>query len=198
MLIKKRLIYPFWKIPIFVFKSLIVLIKFGQSGAFSLLINNNYLNKNFNNFLKISNYILYRKKRQKVGKLLCNCLINLGPGYIKFGQALSTRPDLIDFETCDFLKKLQDDIKPFSFYAAKEIVEKETKGMINDTFTSFDEKCVASASVAQVHKAVLKSGENVAVKILRPNIERLLLNDFIFFYWVANCIEFFFSKFKKI
>ena len=84
--------------------------------------------------------------------MLLKSLVSLGPGFIKIGQALSTRPDLIGVETCEYLKKLQDDIEPFPGSVAKEIIETETKDIIDNIFASFEEKPVASASVAQVHK----------------------------------------------
>ena len=128
--------------------------------------------------------------------MLLKSLVSLGPGFIKIGQALSTRPDLIGVETCEYLKKLQDDIEPFSGSVAKEIIETETKDIIDNIFASFEEKPVASASVAQVHKGILKNGETVAIKILRPNIEKLLFNDFSFFIGVQS-IEFFVPNTKR-
>ena len=125
--------------------------------------------------MKFFNLIFYSKNKDEVGKKLLRCLIDLGPGYIKFGQALSTRPDLVDEKTCEYLKKLQDDIEPFSSSVAKNIIEKENNDSISNIFSSFDEKPIANASVAQVHTAILKSGETVAIKILKPNIKEKLL-----------------------
>ena len=186
MSIQKKLNYPLWQTPYFVFKCFVILMKLGRSGAFSLIVNNDSFNKKTISIFKLVNFIFYRKKQEHIGNLLLKCLIDLGPGFIKFGQALSTRPDLIGIETCEYLKKLQDDIKPFPGSIAKEIIEAETKDFIDNIFASFEEKPVANASVAQVHKAILKNGESVAVKILRPNIEKLLFDDFRFFYWVAK------------
>ena len=133
------------------------MIKLGKSGAFSLIVNNDSLNKKTISLFKLINFIFYREKQEHIGNLLLKCLINLGPGFIKFGQALSTRPDLIGKETCEYLKKLQDDIKPFPGSIAKEIIEAETKDFIDNIFAFFEEKPVANASVAQVHKAILKN-----------------------------------------
>jgi ubiquinone biosynthesis protein len=182
MSIQQKLNYPLWKVPGFIIKSFILLIKLGRSGAFSLIISNGSFNKKTIFLLKLINFVLYRQKNKKIGSMLLKSLVSLGPGFIKIGQALSTRPDLIGVETCEYLKKLQDDIEPFPGSVAKEIIETETKDIIDNIFTSFEEKPVASASVAQVHKGILKNGETVAIKILRPNIEKLLFNDFHFFY----------------
>ena len=125
-------------------------------------------------------------------------MLSLGPGYVKFGQALSTRPDLMGHETCKHLQKLQDDIKPFSGSIAKKIIEHETQRSIKEIFTTFKEIPIASASVAQVHFGTLKNGDEVAIKILKPNIKKLLFKDFIFFYWLSKCFEFFIPKIKRL
>lgn len=197
MSIQQKLNYPLWKIPGFIFKCFIILIKLGKSGAFSLIIKNGSFNKKTIFLLSLINFLLYRKKNDKIGSMLLQSLVSLGPGFIKLGQALSTRPDLIGIDTCEDLKKLQDDIEPFPGAIAKKIIESETKDIIDNIFASFEEKPVASASVAQVHKGILKNGETVAIKILRPNIEKLLFNDFHFFYWGAKCIEFFVPNAKR-
>ena len=156
MSIQQKLNYPLWKVPGFIIKCFILLIKLGRSGSFSLIMNNGSFNKKTIFLLKLINFVLYRKKNKKIGSMLLKCLVSLGPGFIKIGQALSTRPDLIGEETCEYLKKLQDDIEPFSGSVAKEIIETETKDIIDNIFASFEEKPVASASVAQVHKGILK------------------------------------------
>ena len=114
MQIKQRLEYSIWKVPYFCILGLLVFIKLVKAGALTLLINKNFLSKRINLILKFFNLIFYRQNKEEIGKKLLDCLINLGPGYIKFGQALSTRPDLVDKRICDYLKKLQDDIEPFS------------------------------------------------------------------------------------
>ena len=164
MSIQQKLNYPLWKVPGFIIKCFILLIKLGRSGAFSLIISNGSFNKKTIFLLKLINFVLYRQKNKKIGSMLLKSLVSLGPGFIKIGQALSTRPDLIGVETCEYLKKLQDDIEPFSGSVAKEIIETETKDIIDNIFASFEEKPVASASVAQVHKGILKNGETVAIK----------------------------------
>ena len=198
MHIKQRLEYPIWKVPYFCIIGLFVFFKLVKAGALTLLIDKNFFNRKIRFTLKLFNSIFCRQNNEEIGKKLLNCLIDLGPGYIKFGQALSTRPDLVDKKICKYLKNLQDNIKPFSSTIAKKIIEAESQNLIENIFTSFDEKPIANASVAQVHTAFLKNGEKVAVKLLKPNIKKQLFNDFIFFYWVSKCLEIIFPSIKRL
>ncbi|MBS3951948.1 MAG: ubiquinone biosynthesis regulatory protein kinase UbiB [Methylomicrobium sp.] len=104
-------------------------------------------------------------------------LEELGPIYVKFGQALSTRKDLLPDDIADELVKLQDRVPPFSSAVARTIIEKELGATISETFAEFDDKPLASASVAQVHTAVLPDGRKVIVKVLRPDIEKRIQSD---------------------
>ena len=198
MQIKQRLEYPIWKTPYFCVVGLFVFFKLVRAGTLTLLIDKPFFNKKLNLTLKFFNLLIYSENKDEIGKKLLRCLINLGPGYIKFGQALSTRPDLVDKKTCEYLKKLQDDMEPFSSSIAKNIIEKENHDSIDNIFSSFNEKPVANASVAQVHTAILKSGETVAIKILKPNIKEKLFKDFIFFYWVSKCLEIAIPSIKRL
>lgn len=113
----------------------------------------------------------------------------LGPAYIKFGQILSTRPDIVGIELANQLKYLQDQLPPFSMEEAVAVVEAELGQPIGALFSSFSEP-VAAASIAQVHRAHLaETGELVAVKVLRPNIERAFRKDTDAFYLAARWIE---------
>jgi ubiquinone biosynthesis protein len=117
-------------------------------------------------------------------------LTALGPAYIKFGQILSTRPDVVGDAMAWELRILQDKLPPFPIKEAKRQVEEELGLPVDDIFFSFSES-VAAASIAQVHKAQLKdSGETVAVKVLRPGIERAFRKDIDAFYLAASGIEF--------
>ena len=198
MQIKQRLEYPIWKTPYFCVLGLFVFFKLVRAGTLTLLIDKPFFNKKLNLTLKFLNLLIYSGNKDEIGKKLLRCLINLGPGYIKFGQALSTRPDLVDKKTCEYLKKLQDDMEPFSSSIAKNIIEKENHDSIDNIFSSFNEKPIANASVAQVHTAILKSGETVAIKILKPNIKEKLFKDFIFFYWVSKCLEIAIPSIKRL
>ena len=116
-------------------------------------------------------------------------LTALGPAYIKFGQVLSTRPDVVGEEMADQLRVLQDRLAPFSTDVARAEVEKELGKPLEAMFSDFSEP-VAAASLAQVHKAVLvETGEAVAVKVLRPGIERAFGKDIDAFYFAARMIE---------
>jgi len=122
-----------------------------------------------------------------------NALIKLGPSFVKLGQTLSVRPDVVGDKLADTLAHLQDRIAPFSTKTAKKIVERELGMSVSDIFSEFSEDAVAAASIAQVHKAVTKEGHKVAVKILRPRVERRFANDISLFYAVAD----FLKRFKK-
>jgi len=116
-------------------------------------------------------------------------LTALGPAYIKFGQILSTRPDVVGDTLAAQLRVLQDKLAPFPTAVAKAEVEKELGLTIAQMFASFSEP-VAAASIAQVHKATLAdTGEQVAVKVLRPGIERAFRKDIDAFYFAARVIE---------
>nr|MCK4930223.1 AarF/ABC1/UbiB kinase family protein [Nanoarchaeota archaeon] len=104
-------------------------------------------------------------------------LEELGGTFIKLGQLLSLRPDLIPKEYCDELSKLQDDIEPFSFEEVKHVIKAEFKKPINKLFKKFEKKPVATASIGQVHVARLKNNKKVAVKVMRPGIKALIHTD---------------------
>jgi ubiquinone biosynthesis protein len=116
-------------------------------------------------------------------------LTALGPAYIKFGQVLSTRPDVVGEELAQQLKYLQDKLPPFPTAIAKKMIEAELELPLDQLFSEFSEP-VAAASIAQVHRARLaETGEDVAVKVLRPGIERAFRKDIDAFYLAARGIE---------
>jgi ubiquinone biosynthesis protein len=113
----------------------------------------------------------------------------LGPAYVKFGQVLSTRPDVVGPELADQLRMLQDRLPPFSTDLARKTIAEETGFAVDEVFCEFSEP-VAAASIAQVHRARLSaSGEEVAVKVLRPEIERAFRRDIDAFYFAARMVE---------
>lgn len=117
-------------------------------------------------------------------------LTALGPAYIKFGQVFSTRPDIVGEDLANELRILQDKLPPFPVSVAKQSVERELGRPVDEIFMEFSEP-VAAASIAQVHKARLNNtGEEVAVKILRPKIEKAFRKDIDAFYFAAHMIEF--------
>ena len=119
----------------------------------------------------------FRSKSLSQGERLRLCIESLGPIFIKFGQMLSTRRDLLGEDIVVELEKLLDQVPPFPLYQARRIVEQELGKPIEQAFRSFDENVLASASIAQVYNAVLPGGESVVVKIVRPNIEARITRD---------------------
>ena len=119
-------------------------------------------------------------------------LEELGPTFVKLGQLLSTRPDLLPAEMIEELRKLQDDVPPLPFEEMKVAIEAELGAPISELFSSFDERPLASASIGQVYRALLKTEEHevaVAVKVQRPNIGRTIDRDIDLLYWFARSIE---------
>lgn len=110
----------------------------------------------------------------------------LGPTFIKLGQLLSLQPDIIPPEFIDEFKKLQDEVPPFPFEEVNEILQFELGASADKLFGDFDEKPLAAASVAQVHVAILKSGEKVVVKVQRPGIEAAIREDIKILYKIAE------------
>ncbi|MBF0123883.1 MAG: 2-polyprenylphenol 6-hydroxylase [Magnetococcales bacterium] len=113
----------------------------------------------------------------------------LGPTFIKFGQALSTRVDALPDDIGQEIKKLQDAVPPFPFAQVKSIVEKSMQGPLSQFFSRFDDEPVASASIAQVYHAVTHDGRDVAVKVRRPDIETVVRDDIRILYFIATLVE---------
>lgn len=113
----------------------------------------------------------------------------IGPAAIKLGQALATRPDLIGAEAAHDLQRLQDKLPAFPFAQVKATVERELGGPIEQFYSSFDEKPIGAASIAQVHKAITLDGRTVAVKVLRPHIEEIFATAITTYDWAAARLE---------
>ncbi|HZH05694.1 MAG TPA: AarF/UbiB family protein, partial [Lautropia sp.] len=116
-------------------------------------------------------------------------LERLGPIFVKFGQVLSTRRDLIPLPVADELAKLQDRVPPFPAAVSRALVERAFGHPIEAVFSSFDAEPVASASIAQVHFAVLKDGREVAVKVLRPGMLEVIDQDLSLLHLLARWVE---------
>ncbi len=130
-----------------------------------------------------------RNVEGRPGERITRALQELGPTFIKFGQALSTRSDLLGEEVAADLSELQDHLPPFSAAEARATIEQEFDAKVEDMFTEFDWQPVAAASIAQVHFAVTTEGEEVAVKVLRPKVEEAFAKDMALFHWVADLVE---------
>lgn len=125
-------------------------------------------------------------------------LEQLGPVFVKFGQILSTRRDILPDDIADELEKLQDRVPPFPGELAKKIIEQKFNKPVENIFSSFEVVPLASASIAQVHAAQLQDGRKVVVKILRPNIEKIIRRDIGLLYSVAKLTEYFLPHGKKL
>ena len=123
------------------------------------------------------------------GVRLREALETLGPIFVKFGQVLSTRRDLLPADLADELAKLQDRVPPFGSDFAVAEVESSLGKRLDQVFGSFEREPVASASVAQVHLAALKDGTEVAVKVLRPGVERAIAKDVLLLETAAWLVE---------
>lgn len=123
------------------------------------------------------------------GERLRLALEALGPVFVKFGQMLSTRRDLLPDDVAEELKKLQDQVPPFAGDEAQRIIEKALGRPVSELFSVFEVAPLASASVAQVHKATLLDGRDVVVKVIRPGIERVIEKDVALLYGLAALVQ---------
>lgn len=127
--------------------------------------------------------------QQTRGERLRRCCEELGPVFIKFGQMLSTRRDLLPNDIVEELAKLQDQVPPFAPEQAIALIEQALEKPIDELFTRFSEQPLASASIAQVHAATLTNGESVVVKVVRPDIENTIRQDIKLMFSVARWIQ---------
>lgn len=130
-----------------------------------------------------------RRVQGRPGERLARACQELGPSFIKLGQALSVRSDIVGEGIAADLTQLQDRLPAFPGEIARAIVERELGAPIDRLFLSFDEVPTAAASIAQVHFAVTTAGEPVAVKVLRPSVEREIARDLDLMFWLAELVE---------
>ncbi len=126
-----------------------------------------------------------RRREGRPGQRLAAALTELGPSFIKLGQALSVRADLIGDQVAEDLSLLQDRLPPFPGDRARASIEAELEAPISTLFERFEDRPVAAASIAQVHFAVTPDGRDVAVKVLRPDVEEQFDRDLELFHWLA-------------
>lgn len=146
----------------------------------------------------INTLLFVRNKVRSRGERLRLALETLGPIFVKFGQMLSTRRDLIPLDIADELAKLQDQVPPFAYSEVESVISRAFNQPLAVLFSQFDETPVASASVAQVHFAHLPNGEPVAVKVLRPDIEKTIAKDLRLMDTIAWLLQSISSEIKKL
>lgn len=137
--------------------------------------------------------ILYKTPPERLRLML----EELGTTFVKFGQLMSTREDIVGAEYAEELSKLQDRMKPFSSEEARAVVEEEFRKPVTEIFASFDKEPFASASMAQVHKAKLKNGRRVVVKIQRPGIEETVKEDIRILHYLAHMANKYIPEIRK-
>lgn len=126
---------------------------------------------------------------QARAKAFATALKKMGPTYVKFGQLLSTRPDIVPREYIAELESLQDHVEPFSFADVEKTIEEELGGRLSKLFETFDSTPIAAASLGQVHRATLRDGREVVVKVQRPNIREQVRKDLEVFAEIAETLE---------
>jgi len=145
----------------------------------------------------VSRVFAIRGRAENPGERFANALEKLGPAYIKFGQILSTRGDMLDPVFVRGLSRLKDKVPSFPMTKAENMLKTEWGMPWQDKLSSLSEP-IAAASVAQVHKGVLHSGKTVAVKILRPNIHKRMRNDMDVLHMVSGLAELFVPDSKRL
>ncbi len=162
------------------------------------LIRSNLIgNKKYLFFLLPWNIFTVRKRIDIATNIRLICE-DLGPIFVKLGQVISTRKDLLNEDIATELAKLQDHVTPFDGEIAKKLIEEELGKSTEDIFTSFDSKPMASASIAQVHPAKLKTGEDVIVKVVRPDIKSKIIQDISLMKKIARYLESLSDDFKRM
>jgi len=130
-----------------------------------------------------------RASRGPLGERIRLALEELGPLFVKFGQAVSVRRDLLPREIADELAKLQDKVPPFPGEDVVAILERAFGRPVDETFAEFDSNALAAASIAQAHAAKLPDGQEVVVKVLRPNVRAMIRRDLEVLFAIAELAE---------
>ena len=139
-----------------------------------------------------------RKPVKNIPEKIRSMLEELGPIFVKLGQVISTRKDLLAEPIAKELSKLQDHVKPFPAEVSKSIVESELKSKITDIFQSFTTEPLASASIAQVHEAKLKDGSDIIVKVVRPGIKKEIEKDLLLMKRIAKYLTSLSDEFRRM
>ncbi len=139
-----------------------------------------------------------RRSHGTRGERIRRALEELGPIFVKFGQILSTRRDLLPPDIADELARLQDRVPPFPVDAARAIIERSYEHPLGEVFERFDDTPIASASIAQVHGARLRDGQEVVVKVVRPDIEPVIRRDLGLMYTFATLTQRYWSHGRRL
>ncbi len=149
-------------------------------------------------FFLFAPWHLFPKRNHNRGDRLRLALEELGPVFVKFGQILSTRRDLLPDDMAESLRRLQDNVPPFSSDTAREIVEESLGRPVSELFAEFSHAPMASASVAQVHAATMPDGRQVVVKVIRPDIQRVIRQDLDLMFLMARLLEKYWSEGRRL
>lgn len=172
-----------------------IISSFSKYKVDKLLLNSNFLAP-----IRLYHKITWHGSKSKPsskGVALRLLAEELGPIFIKLGQAISVRKDLFADDITKELSKLQDKVPAFSSEQAMKVIEQELGDKISNKFSYFCQQPFACASIAQVHRATTLSGEDVVVKILRPNIQQLLKQDIQLMRWLVKIVQYFFGSLER-
>ncbi len=149
-------------------------------------------------FFILAPWHLFPQPKLSRGDRLRLALEELGPVFVKFGQILSTRRDLLPDDMAESLRHLQDRVPPFPGAQAQAIIQRSLGAPVADCFAEFSQQPMASASVAQVHAATLPNGQRVVVKVIRPGIEKVIRQDLALMYLMAGLLERYWSEGQRL
>ena len=167
-----------------------IIIIFSRKGLLSKISKSSLVPQRALFFINILNFFVGKEvPDSEIGSAIVETLKTLGPAFVKLGQALATRPDIIGVQLANELAQLHDNMEPFSYEKIVKSIKTETGKDIEQLFKSFNKTPIAAASISQVHKAKTFENDTVAVKILRPGVEKAIFSDLRFFKWCAKFLS---------
>ena len=167
-----------------------IVIIFSRKGLLSKISKSSLVPQRALFFINILNFFVGKEvPDSEIGSTIVDTLKVLGPAFVKLGQALATRPDIIGVQLANELAQLHDNMEPFSYEKIVKSIKTETGKDIEQLFKSFNKTPIAAASISQVHKAKTFENDTVAVKILRPGVEKAIFSDLRFFKWCAKFLS---------
>ena len=173
-----------------IFRAFRIITIFSRKGLLSKISKSNLVPQRALNFISILNFFVGKEvSDSEIGSTIVETLKDLGPAFVKLGQALATRPDIIGVQLATELAQLHDNMEPFSYEKIVKSIKTETGKDIEQLFKSFNKTPIAAASISQVHKAKTFENDIVAVKILRPGVEKAIFSDLKFFKWCAKFLS---------